>query len=88
MGTIGDKKYPHVGDIIEYNGKKYYTKQWVAGQPCCFEICALRNQCNKFGKEFNCEGWHYFLTIKQAIAEEKRKIKDSENLIKKIQKEL
>lgn len=87
METICGKKYPQVGDIIEYNGKKYYTKEWVAGQPCCFEICALRNQCNKFCEEFNCEGWYYFLTIKQAITEEKRKIKESENLIKKLLKE-
>lgn len=87
MEIICGKKWPKVGDIIEYNGKKYYTKQWVEGQPCCFDICALRNQCKKFSKEFNCEAPLYFLTLKQMIAEEKRKIKDSENLIKKIQNE-
>ena len=88
MEIIENKKYPLFGDIIEYNGKKYYVKEWFAGQPCCFEICALRNQCNKFCEEFSCEGWHYFLTIKQAIIEEKRKIKESEKLIKKLKSNL
>jgi len=82
------KKYPQIGDIIEYNGKKYYTKQWKEGQPCCFEICALRNQCKKFSKEFSCEAPIYFLTLKQMIAEEKRKIKKSEKLIKKLESNL
>ena len=88
METIGDKKYPQIGDIIEYNGKKYYVKKWQSQDPCCFDICALRQQCKKFGKEFNCEEWHYFLTIKQAITEEKRKIKESEKIIKKLENNL
>ena len=88
METIGDKKYPKIGEIIEYNGKKYYVKQWKEWQPCCFDICALRNQCNKFCKEFNCDSPQYFLTLKQAIAEEKRKIKESEKLIKKLENNL
>ena len=88
MKTINGKKYPQIGDIIEYNGKKYYIKQLKGGQPCCFDICALRNQCKKFCKEFNCEGWHYCLTIKQTITEEKRKIKESEKIIKKLENNL
>lgn len=88
METIGDKKYPLSGDIIEYNGKKYYTKEWRPQDLCCFDICALRNQCEKFSKDFNCEGWHYFLTLKQAIAEEKKKLKESEQLIKKLESNL
>ena len=50
-------------------------------------MCALVNQCDKFREEFNCEGPIYFLTLKQTIAEEKKKIKESENLIKNIEKE-
>ena len=87
MKTINGKKYPHSGDVIEYNGKKYYTKE-CQPRECCLDTCALRQQCTKVSKEFNCEGWHYFLTIKQAITEEKRKIKESEKLIKKLENNL
>lgn len=88
METINGKKYPQIGDIIEYNGKKYYTKQWNVWQPCCFDICALRQQCTKFSKEFKCEGQYYFLTIKQAITDEKKKLREAERLIKKLESNL
>lgn len=88
MATIRDKKYPLSGDIIEYNGKKYYVKELADHSQCCFDICALRQQCAKFSKEFDCESWHYFLTLKQAITEEKRKIKEAEKLIKKLESNL
>ena len=52
---------------------------------CCFDICALRNQCKNICKEFKCENLTYFLTLKQVIIEEKRKIKESEKLIKKLE---
>ena len=85
MATINGKKYPLSGDVIEYNGKKYYVKELADHRQCCFDICALRQQCTKISKEFDCEGWHYFLTIKQAIAEEKKKIRETEQLIKNLQ---
>lgn len=85
METIIDKKCPVSGDIIEYNGKKYYVKELNDYNSCCFDICALRNQCKNVGKEFKCENLTYFLTLKQVITEEKRKIKESEKLIKKLE---
>ena len=88
METIIDKKGPVSGDIIEYNGKKYYVKELNDYSLCCFDICALRNQCKNVGKEFKCENLTYFLTLKQVITEEKRKIKDSEKLIKKLENNL
>jgi hypothetical protein len=88
MKTINGKNFPQIGDIIEYNGKKYYTKKWQVWQPYCFDICALRQQCTKFSKEFNCESQHYFLTLKQAITEEKKKLKEAEQLIKKLESNL
>lgn len=63
MEIINGKKYPQIVDIIEYNGKKYYAKEWYPHYSCCFNICALRQQCTKFSKEFNCEGLHYFLIL-------------------------
>ena len=51
METIKDKKYPLSGDIIEYNGKKYYVKELNEYNSCCFDICALRNQCKNVCKE-------------------------------------
>ena len=88
METIKDKKCPSSGDIIEYNGKKYYVKELNDYNSCCFDICALRNQCKNVGKEFKCENLTYFLTLKQVITEEKRKIKESEKLIKKLENNL
>lgn len=85
METIIDKKGPVSGDIIEYNGKKYYVKEIHDCSSCCFDICALRNQCKNVCKEFKCENLTYFLTLKQVITEEKRKIKESEKLIKKLE---
>ena len=76
------------GDIIEYNGKKYYIKERHDYSSCCFDICALRNQCKNVCKEFKCENLTYFLTLKQVITEEKRKIKESEKLIKKLKSNL
>lgn len=88
MKIIGNKKYPQPGDIIEYNGKKYYVKELHGYEPCCYNICTLKRQCTKVFKEFNCDGWHYFLPIKQAIKEEKKKLKESEQLIKKLESNL
>ena len=88
METIKDKKCPSSGDIIEYNGKKYYVKELNDYSSCCFDICALRNQCKNVGKKFKCENPTYFLTLKQVITEEKRKIKESEKLIKKLENNL
>ena len=88
METVCGKKYPQAGDIIEYNGKKYYTKNVSNRSQCCFDICALRQHCKKLGKEFTCEGWHYFLTLKQAITQEKKKLKETEQLIKKLESNL
>ena len=88
METIKDKKCPLSGNIIEYNGKKYYVKEIHDHSSCCFDICALRNQCKNVCKEFKCENLTYFLTLKQVITEEKRKIKESEKLIKKIENHL
>ena len=88
METIIDTKCPVSVDIIEYNGKKYYVKERHDYSLCCFDICALRNQCKNVGKEFKCENLTYFLTLKQVITEEKRKIKESEKLIKKIENHL
>ena len=88
METIVDKKCPVSGDIIEYNGKKYYVKERHDYSSCCFDICALRNQCKNVCKEFKCENLTYFLTLKQVITEEKRKIKESEKIIKKLENNL
>lgn len=88
METIRAKKCPLSGDIIEYNGKKYYVKELHDYSLCCFDICALRNQCKNVGKEFKCENLTYFLTLKQVITEEKRKIKESEKIIKKLENNL
>ena len=85
METIIDTKCPVSGGIIEYNGKKYYVKERHDYNSCCFDICALRNQCKNVCKEFKCENLTYFLTLKQVITEEKRKIKESEKLIKKLE---
>lgn len=88
METLIDKKCPVSGNIIEYNGKKYYVKELNDYSSCCFDICALRNQCKNVCKEFKCENLTYFLTLKQVITEEKRKIKESEKLIKKLENNL
>ena len=80
----GEKLFKE-GDIIELEGKKYYM-EYYDGHPCGF--CALRGElCNKYfsSKGYDC-AYHtvYAILVEDKIKEEQEKIKDSEELIKKL----
>lgn len=85
MEIINGEKCLEDGDILTLEGKKYYMK-YYDGKPC--GICALSGYlCQKYfcTDEYGCSMFGvYAISAEDAIKQEKEKIKESEELIKKL----
>ena len=77
-------KHLEEGDIIELDGKKYYM-EYYDGRPCGW--CALSGKlCEKYHEEYDCVSHCvYAISAEEKIKEIKESIKESQELIKKLQ---